>query len=539
MQHHQEQQPDRLVEVDQPVHVGVVQDVLRLPDVRAQHHGPGIVGQQQLAVRHRDRVPVHVGDPAVGHDLPGDLVHVVHGGDAGADVQELPDALSGHQLDHPAQRGAADPGDVLEAGIHRHDLGRELAVRGEVVPAAEQVVVHPGHAGHGDIDVVGDPAVVQRHATRPSISTASQRTVTPRIGRRVLLRRKDSPVRFVTWGRAALAAALLVGTALVGASGSAGAGTTSCQEQRYPVWSGSQAIAGLLCVPDGATSIQLLVPGGTYNRAYWEYENQGVSYRKAQNGHGFATLSLDRLGTGKSTIPNSLTVTVTSQARAIGEVVAALRPRFGKVVLVGHSIGTEIVLTEAAKFGRLGMPGRVDGVVGTGLTHHINLLNAGPVFTTLIPAKLDPLLAAQRSGLLNDLGYVTTAPGAREADFHRLDPVTLPGALEYDESTKDVTTLGEALETVANTNLLAQMTRQIDTPVLLGMGSLDKIFCLPLTGTDCSTPEGLLASEGPYFSAAARLRTFVVPQYGHSFNFAPTAGEASYYGPVSAWVDAL
>jgi hypothetical protein len=48
---------------------------------------------------------------------------------------------------------------------------------------------------------------------------------------------------------------------------------TRCRNVSIPVSAAGQTsnIAGTLCVPPGATSVQLLVPGWTYGRYYWDF----------------------------------------------------------------------------------------------------------------------------------------------------------------------------------------------------------------------------------------------------------------------------
>lgn len=55
------------------------------------------------------------------------------------------------------------------------------------------------------------------------------------------------------------------------ADGGSPAGTT-CRVVEVPVRAGLQSgpVSGTLCTPPGATSVQLLVAGWTYNRHYWE-----------------------------------------------------------------------------------------------------------------------------------------------------------------------------------------------------------------------------------------------------------------------------
>ena len=89
----------------------------------------------------------------------GDAVHVVIAGYAGADVDELAHADLVHQVAHgPPQELAVGPGvgpqHVQAAGGQGH-LVAELAVDGEVLVAAEDVVVYPGRMGDAGVDSRG------------------------------------------------------------------------------------------------------------------------------------------------------------------------------------------------------------------------------------------------------------------------------------------------------------------------------------------------------------------------------------------------
>ncbi len=324
--------------------------------------------------------------------------------------------------------------------------------------------------------------------------------------------------------RVGTAVLLAAGVCLVPASADA-AQTTTCEDVRVPVRTGltTQSMYGRLCVPRGATTLQVLVPGGTYTSAYWDigYHPETLSYRRAMNEAGIATVAVDRLGSGRSSRPLSALVTAATQAAAVHAVVTAMRPRFDTVVLVGHSIGSAAATIEAATYRD------VDGVVVTGMTHHVNVPGAVPVFTTLIPAALDPELTSY--GL--DVGYLTTSAGSRYRSFHT-PGATEPGALDFDEATKDVVTAGETLDTVL-IGTLVPLSRQLTVPVLVVMGGGDANFCGPPMGADCSSNEALRASEAPYYAREARLRAYVVPGYGHSLNFSPQA--PGYHRAVVEW----
>lgn len=311
--------------------------------------------------------------------------------------------------------------------------------------------------------------------------------------------------------------------------------SASCQDVTIPVWLDvllPQLVHGKLCEPpQGARTIQVLVPGATYNNAYWDaaLAPETRSFRLAMNKAGYATLTLDRLGTGASSKPPSALLTAFSEADVVHQVIQAIRhgdlgSRFEKVILGGHSLGSAITVLEAGTYHD------VDGVLITGLAHRINPPGALIVLGSFIPVALDPVLS--RRGL--DPTYLTTQPGTRYAAFHAPGP-DVPEMTAYDEASKDVVAPGELLDAATLATVLPY-TWRITVPVLVVLGGGDAGLCGPLA-TDCTSSEGLRRSEAPYYSAAARLRAYVLPGYGHSINYAPNAPD--YHRAVTQWAGTM
>jgi pimeloyl-ACP methyl ester carboxylesterase len=313
----------------------------------------------------------------------------------------------------------------------------------------------------------------------------------------------------------------MVASSLTSASASAG---PTCRSVDAPVTvlGHRHVVHGTLCTPTGAATVQVLIPGATYNSSYWDFPDGRHSFRAAQNAAGFATFAVDRLGTGRSSRPLAVTLTAFVQADAMHQVVQGLRagaygPRFSRVIIGGHSLGAAISVVEAGTYGD------VDGVLLTGMTHRINPVGVAAAFANFRPANLDP-----KFGLLYPLGYLTTAPGTRYNSFHAPGPrVVDVQALE--ESTKDVFAPTEAADGLGVAVLLPY-SALIDVPVMSAVGSRDAAVC-GLLATDCSTSTTLRAAEAAYFRAP--LRTYVLPDYGHSINLAPNARD--YYSAVSSW----
>jgi pimeloyl-ACP methyl ester carboxylesterase len=269
------------------------------------------------------------------------------------------------------------------------------------------------------------------------------------------------------------------------------------------------SVAGTLCVPPGATTVELLLHGFSYGQYYWDlpFEPDTYSFVRGANARGFATLNIDRLGDAGSFQPLSAFVTMDAQASVVHQLVDALRDgglgvAFDNVVLVGHSSGSLIAYLEAGRFQD------VDALVATGASHELNAVNiATRVIGQSAPALLDPKFAA----LLLDPGYVTTLPG-RRGTFYELDDVD-PQIVALDEQLKQTATLEEALTTLPDAILNA--SRNIDLPVLAVNGELEPFFCNGLLAGDCSSSEALRESERPFYGPDARVEAIVVPGAGH------------------------
>lgn len=281
-------------------------------------------------------------------------------------------------------------------------------------------------------------------------------------------------------------------------------------------------IYGTLCNPATGPShtVQLLLAGGTYGSIYWDFpqiDGVAYSYVQAANAAGYSTFNMDRIGTGASSHPDLSVVTVTmyTSAYVVHEIVQDLRQGLGgnapfaHVILAGHSLGSMVAFVEA------GTPSYhdVDGVIITGMLHHLNLVKLTAAVATLYPASLDPLFAHSGYGV----SYLTTEPGMRGTDFYYMANVD-PNVLAEDEATKDTGTLGE-FATFLDPILLST-SAQITVPVLTVIGQQDSIFC-GLLVTDCSSNASLLRAEAPYYSAQAQLQALVVPGSGHDLNLHP------------------
>lgn len=334
-----------------------------------------------------------------------------------------------------------------------------------------------------------------------------------------------------------------VGVAAVGclaATGSAGATEpTVCREVSTTVeLAGLHGpIRGTLCTPRDARTLQMLIPGHSYNRSYWDspYEPESYSYVKRANEAGYATLAIDRIGTGTSWRPLSALTTLDNNVRTVSQVVSAVhKGRFGdfdKLVLVGHSYGS---LTAYGVAGDPTVGKDVDALVATGASHGIDYVAAGVEYFPFVrPAVTD----RDFSGRAPDPGYIVAAPGKHGVFVNpaNTDPELLnlnEGQLKDTGTLEELATLGT--HTVQNLTPL-RSTANVDVPVLAINGTEDPFFCGPPLAADCSSDDALARSEKPFFSPDAQVEGKVLPRTGHGFSIERTAPPA--YDAMLDFVD--
>jgi pimeloyl-ACP methyl ester carboxylesterase len=300
----------------------------------------------------------------------------------------------------------------------------------------------------------------------------------------------------------------------------------TCQGVRLPVslQEGQPAnyeVVGKLCSkPNGKKVVHLLLSGATYGSVYWDFPllPEFYSYVRHLTGAGYATLNIDRIGIGESSRPPADQVTIQANAFVVHQLIQALHDgrigSFSKVILVGHSLGSGIALSEQAQYGD------ANGLILTGFLHA-----TGPGFaevpTLVYPAQNDPRFASQN---MPD-GYFTTIPGKRSAFY--FTPVADPNVIAGDEQTKETITLGE-INTFPPLVLSPTDAQSIHVPVLFVIGSRDNVFCTP---PQCS--EARL--EPSFYPADARVEVRVLPGTGHDLNLHFTA--PAFFGIAREWSD--
>jgi pimeloyl-ACP methyl ester carboxylesterase len=264
---------------------------------------------------------------------------------------------------------------------------------------------------------------------------------------------------------------------------------------------------------------EVLTPGATYTRTYWDWAGFGGRYsyvgRALRDGH--ATVAYDRVNTGLST-----DVTMATDATTLHRIVSGLRALgYQRINSVSHSLGSGIALAEAASYGD------VDALVVTGYLHRPSnpLVTAGNY-----PANQDPQFAA--AGL--DGGWLTTRPGARLYGFHAVDSDSV--LVAQDEDRKDLVSRTSLLDFLGQRGAPAatNVSRLVTVPVLVLVGQRDAIFCLDPAVFDCADPAALSANEAPYYLDATVASQ---PLSGHDLALHPTADDS--YDTIANWLRAV
>ncbi len=309
-----------------------------------------------------------------------------------------------------------------------------------------------------------------------------------------------------------------------------------CTDLSFPVRqfesdSNVQRVFGQFCSSgdvDDNTPVQVLVHGGTYNHAYWDwpYEPEKYSYVAAATAMGYATLNIDRLGFGRSDHPLPVALDFRVAAYVTHQIVQHLRtgalgPRFKKVILNGHSMGAMTAQREASAYQD------IDAVIVTGVGHNLAPKGAAHIAPTTYPADLDPKFTGKLPP-----GYLTTLPGNRARTFVQPGDYD-PGIEPVEEELKDTVSPTEVTGIVADSRD-PSITRGIEAPVLYALGQHDLLWC-PTTA-DCTT-DPQFAAERSFYGPAARFSSYVVPDSAHSVNV--TTSAPLFYQETFRWLEEI
>jgi pimeloyl-ACP methyl ester carboxylesterase len=244
-------------------------------------------------------------------------------------------------------------------------------------------------------------------------------------------------------------------------------------------------IRGTLFLPAGAapSGVTLYAHGLGFGAYFWDFTAvPGYNYAAYEAQHGHASVIVDRLGYGGSSIPGGYGSCVGSQATILHEIVQDLRSgsyslgggsplSFGRVGLVGHSVGGEIVQVEAESFHDVNALGVMDFTDGTYSPEALDAFGVDTLSCALGGSPQSPGGAA---------GYGDF--GATTADYNQImfsssaDPavVTAADAMRGKDPCGDVETIINAVPF----DLLD--LGSIKVPVAYVWGSQDALFLSPL-----------------------------------------------------------
>ncbi|KAK0099464.1 hypothetical protein ONS95_004674 [Cadophora gregata] len=312
-------------------------------------------------------------------------------------------------------------------------------------------------------------------------------------------------------------------------------------------------IVGTYCEPEVLVerrkdTVQLLVHGATYTRAYWTGDgfDERYSWVAAASKDGYPTLAIDRLGNGDSSHPDPiLAVQYPIEVETIHQIILKLRAgtvpstlagrKFTKVIYVGHSYGSIIGNALATLY-----PSDPTSLILTGWSS---------TFITLIPTVLGTAIILPASLTLTQpqykslpLGYlsISSLPGFRALFFS--SPDTYNSSLfNYDFANRGTITVGEAATLAFGVNTASKY----EGSVLVATGQHDAIFCnvlgvnILLGGllgeSECGDPEtGYLGRSRELFPRARVFDGLVVPDAGHCWQLHYSAEKG--FGMVNEWL---
>ncbi|WRT65743.1 uncharacterized protein IL334_002691 [Kwoniella shivajii] len=319
------------------------------------------------------------------------------------------------------------------------------------------------------------------------------------------------------------------------------AGSTVMQQimaaPKIPV-NGSYNLWFEYCEPKNgnATGIFQTHHGIVGNAGYWNVQldnSPNNSFAESAAAAGWATLSYDRLGVGRSAKPDGTNIVQISyeiaQSISIAE---SLRSgnlsdlgQFNKIVGVGHSYGSNL-LTGVASVS----PSAFDGLVLTGFT---NNATTGPLglfsFQSTIANVAYPSRFASEK---NDYVITPNVYVDQTGFFHYPN---------YTNSSLQMFTMNKGEYTLGQQNTISaplQLMNNYTSPVFVVTGQNDAPYCAAncystsstssnstSSGNSTSMPSQLDTAK-TLFPSASAFETYVVPDTAHGINYHTTAYQA-------------
>ncbi|KAI1851802.1 hypothetical protein JX265_013159 [Neoarthrinium moseri] len=311
-----------------------------------------------------------------------------------------------------------------------------------------------------------------------------------------------------------------LGTLAAGRHTSSASNTTVADATKIITVSGTYNLSTVYCEPDSGTPdvLQILTHGFGFDGSYWDFpfHSHNYSYVNFALDHGYATLSWDRLGHAGSSHGDPVReIQLPLEVAALHELTRLARngsisdigrpDGFGKVVHVGHSLGSSITNALAVVD-----PAASDGLMLTGFSHVDDFQPLATTGLHLVQARTIPRFASYPGGYLAQadkvaVHFVFFAPGT-------FDPEMLDAAFEAGQTL--------AIGEVATGGYKAMEISQTKAPVLVVTGEHDIVFC----GGDCNAPltpnstENLLEISRLYFPCTTAFQASIISGGGHGLN---------------------
>ncbi|KAH8815958.1 Alpha/Beta hydrolase protein [Xylogone sp. PMI_703] len=310
--------------------------------------------------------------------------------------------------------------------------------------------------------------------------------------------------------------------------------------------SGTWNIAATYCEPAwsvAATTLQILVHGGTYTRSYWAgdggpidgYNGTTYSWVAYALSQGHATLAIDRLGNGDSDHPDpAQVVQIPLHVETIHEIVLAARAgsapfphSFPTIIYVGHSVGSIVGNQYNVKY-----PTEVDATILTGYSSQLSpSISQGVLATEPLPAA-----KAQPSR------YSNLAPGYLEFTVKNVTELAFfypggfdPSLFDLDYSSRGTVSTGEVVTLFTSIAEAPEYT----APIMVITGQHDALMCsnkddftLP---PDCGAHDtGMLAQTKALYPNSADYEWYAPPDSGHCWQLHYDAWDT--FGVAHNWL---
>ena len=253
-------------------------------------------------------------------------------------------------------------------------------------------------------------------------------------------------------------------------------------------------------------TLLLALHGANYNHKYWDVptiNGHDYSFARHMAARKYAVLALDQLGAGESSKPeDGDLLTLDQTGSAIHQVVAQLRSgagetrhAFGRVVLVGHSLGSINAVYAQGTYKD------ADAVITTGMGHVEHPL----------PIPFEVI------GEMLKLEYFPFPEDLRAALFYHA-PGADPDVIAYDRNNlADLLPRGQLVTGVFNAFYpAANRVGAVTGPVLVQLGEHDALF-----------PASLGADEAAFYTSASSVTVQSLPGVGHDVN--------THFGNQTSW----